>query len=130
MNGEIFHAGKFAISLRKRLWKEHLGITNENLIKDPISKETWEFWNKTSKTNTEIFTKVFPFIPSNSIQYIDQYLKLNKEKELGIQELKDVKKELSKIKGHLCDFPLDFLSKESLNVPIERKVILPDNLYQ
>eukprot|EP01080_Neovahlkampfia_damariscottae_P001007 gene1007-9913_t len=130
MGGESFHAGKFAISMRKKLWKEHLGISNDHLIRDPISKESWDLWNTTSKNNTNILSRVFPYIPSNSIQYLDQYLKLNKEKELGLVELKDIKKELSKVKGHLCDFPLDFLSKESLNVPIERKVILPDNLYQ
>jgi phospholipase D1/2 len=131
MNGESFNAGKFAISLRRRLWKEHLGITSDSLIKDPICKETWEgLWKKTSNANSKIFLKIFPWIPSNEIQTLDVYVKLNKEKELGSDNIKEIKRILSKIKGHLCDFPLDFLLKEAFNVPIERKVLLTDSVYQ
>lgn len=68
MDGQRYQAGKFALSLRKRLFREHLGLlkmgNNEISIEDPVAdcfyKETWI---RIAARNTKIYEEVFRCIP-------------------------------------------------------------------
>jgi phospholipase D1/2 len=49
MGGQHFYLGRFCHSLRMSLWKEHLGIGNDDhqlldLISDPVSEEGLAYW--------------------------------------------------------------------------------------
>jgi hypothetical protein len=49
MGGQPFYMGRFCHSLRMSLWKEHLGIGNDDkklleLISDPVSEEGLAYW--------------------------------------------------------------------------------------
>eukprot|EP01103_Thecamoeba_quadrilineata_P015386 TRINITY_DN4848_c0_g1_i2.p1 TRINITY_DN4848_c0_g1~~TRINITY_DN4848_c0_g1_i2.p1 ORF type:complete len:1104 (-),score=200.10 TRINITY_DN4848_c0_g1_i2:48-3359(-) len=118
MNGEPYTANKFAHTLRMQLWREHLGFLDnsnpnatylEQVISDPVSKATWDEWKETSRRNTELFFAVFNNIPHDSfveLQMLRDRLSLN---PLNPQRLKDVR-------GHLVDFPIDFLKAMNLNI--------------
>ena len=61
MNGEPFEAGKFAQSLRKHLFREHLGLMDDDSIdlQDPISEDFYrKIWIQTAETNTSTYDKV------------------------------------------------------------------------
>lgn len=49
MGGHPFDLGRFCHSMRMSLWKEHLGISNDDhklleLISDPVSPQTLAYW--------------------------------------------------------------------------------------
>lgn len=71
MNDIPFPCGKFASSLRKRLFREHLGLLNtkENInIDDIIIKSFYkDIWCARSKRNTELYEEVFQCIPTDKV---------------------------------------------------------------
>ncbi|KAH8091773.1 phospholipase D/nuclease [Cristinia sonorae] len=102
MDGEPFMASRFAASLRRKLYREHLGLmppqicdkhtrvtsfmrpapfSNEDeteeeedqLVADPISDETLYLWDGTAKKNREIFTEIFRPVPTNLVRSWTQY---------------------------------------------------------
>nr|GAT61270.1 phospholipase D [Mycena chlorophos] len=97
MDGEDYQVARFATSLRRKLFREHLGLIppqdanaedrpddfmhpaphpnpdemgdeNDQLVADPIADATLELWNKTAKKNREIFTEIFRPVPSNLVR--------------------------------------------------------------
>lgn len=71
MNNIPFLCGKFASSLRKQLFREHLGLLNtkEDInIDDAIIKSFYkDVWCARSKRNTEIYEEVFHCIPTDKV---------------------------------------------------------------
>lgn len=71
MNNIPFPCGKFASSLRKQLFREHLGLLNtkEDInIDDAIIKSFYkDVWCARSKQNTEIYEEVFHCIPTDKV---------------------------------------------------------------
>jgi len=71
MNDIPFPCGKFASSLRKQLFREHLGLlkTEENInINDVIIKSFYkDVWCARSKRNTELYEEVFQCIPTDKV---------------------------------------------------------------
>lgn len=71
MNDIPFLCGKFASSLRKQLFREHLGLLNtkEDInIDDAIIKSFYkDIWCARSKRNTEIYEEVFHCVPTDKI---------------------------------------------------------------
>ena len=60
MDGKEYKAGKFAHSLRTRLFREHLGYLEDDSmdLRDPISEDFYiNVWRRTSLLNTEIYDK-------------------------------------------------------------------------
>lgn len=113
MNGARFPVRKFAHELRKHLFREHLGLKeDDDSIQDPICDQTWNRWINTAKANSQIFDEVFKDIPSNNIKSFKQA----KANEVLIREKPLLGKvpALEKIQGHLIEFPLSFLEEESL----------------
>jgi len=71
MNDIPFPCGKFASSLRKQLFHEHLGLLNtkEDInIDDVVIKSFYkDIWCARSKRNTEIYEEVFHCIPTDKV---------------------------------------------------------------
>jgi len=70
MNNIPFPCGKFASSLRKQLFHEHLGlnIKNDINIDDIIIKSFYEdVWCAQSNQNTKIYEEVFQCIPTDKV---------------------------------------------------------------
>lgn len=94
MNGRPWTASRFAASLRRELFRKHLGllppqdykrasancepvgIPNEvdfdspesRVVADPLSETFDSLWNSRAKTNTEIFRRVFHAVPDDSVR--------------------------------------------------------------
>jgi phospholipase D1/2 len=95
MDGHAYSASRFATSLRRRLWRKHLGwIPDERCdrptrnwtpvsrdpqdydwgsradraVEDPLSEDFWRSWSETARTNTEVFSKVFHNVPNDRVR--------------------------------------------------------------
>ena len=93
MDGKPYEAGRHAATLRRMLWREHLGLLpsqdldasddpnaqppgespNENLegeeydfVADPLGEKVWKMWCENATTNTEVFRELFHADPDNS----------------------------------------------------------------
>ncbi|KAJ3482521.1 hypothetical protein NLI96_g6930 [Meripilus lineatus] len=103
MDGQHFMVGRFATSLRRKLYREHLGLIppqlctgreedvtsfmrpaphpnddeigeyEDQLVADPLSEETEQLLNRTARINKEIFTEIFRPIPTNFIRSWSSY---------------------------------------------------------
>jgi len=103
MNGRPYAAAKFAATLRRRLYREHLGllepqvcdgetrnVTNfmrpaphpiedeshleeDQAVADPLSDVTISLWENTARKNREIFTEIFRPVPSNLVRSKSAY---------------------------------------------------------
>lgn len=103
MNGQSYPVARFAATLRRQLFKEHLGlippqdcevpnepvtsfmrcapVPNEDethdpydlLVADPLADTTLQLWMDTARRNREIFTEVFRPIPTNLVRSWSAY---------------------------------------------------------
>ncbi|PSR92173.1 hypothetical protein BD289DRAFT_364921 [Coniella lustricola] len=100
MAGEPWTASKFAASLRRQLFRKHLGLlpnqrwdqpdanfqpvsrapndydwgsAADRLVMDPMSEEFNELWASTARTNTEVFSKAFHNVPNDKVRTWDEY---------------------------------------------------------
>lgn len=63
MNGMNYQAGKYAGAMRRRIFREHLGLLEsaegDSQVRDPVSDDFYHGqWQATAKRNTEIYEKV------------------------------------------------------------------------
>ena len=120
MDGYDFKCSNFAKSLRVNLWKEHLGIEdndvkNIDLLNDPLTDEVWEFIKKRAKINTDIYRELFKCYPDDNYKFFKNIPKKEKQTEKNLKILRDKYEKLKgNIKGHIVEFPLDFLANEIL----------------
>ncbi|KAJ8689244.1 hypothetical protein PTI98_013285 [Pleurotus ostreatus] len=98
MNGRPYKAARFASTLRRQLFREHLGLIkpqecgdrqttvtrqmrpapipidydfdsqDDIAVADPLSDNTDILWNTTARKNREIFTEIFRPVPSNLVR--------------------------------------------------------------
>ncbi|KAL7765567.1 hypothetical protein ACKLNR_003483 [Fusarium oxysporum f. sp. zingiberi] len=102
MDGKPFEAGYHAATLRRYLWREHMGLlppqphdasqdinamppsVNPNndiydqdesykFVEDPLSDELWEKWTGQADKNTELFRHLFHADPDDHIRTFDDY---------------------------------------------------------
>ncbi|KAI1821078.1 phospholipase [Xylaria intraflava] len=100
MDGRQYTASQFATSLRRQLWRKHLGwLPNQRVeqptqnwtpitrdpqeydwgsdadraVEDPLSDRFWRAWTETARTNTEVFSKVFHNVPNDNVRTWDEY---------------------------------------------------------
>jgi phospholipase D1/2 len=133
MNGQPWKATKFAATLRRHIFKKHLGLLpvqdyekeeanylpvgvpneyqfgteEDRLVADPLDDNFLSFWNSRAHTNTEVFGKVFHPVPHDSVltwqDYDEWYSKHFRE-----ADKKDPNKPAGKYKvGHVVaeEFP-------------------------
>uniref|UniRef100_A0A6P7FC96 Phospholipase n=1 Tax=Diabrotica virgifera virgifera TaxID=50390 RepID=A0A6P7FC96_DIAVI len=122
MNGKTFPSGKFAGSLRKYLFKEHLGILEKQTsqflnidVTDPVIDSFYkDVWYKTAELNTEFYEKVFHCLPTDSVETFADLTKNREGKPLWVNEFSRSDKMLESIQGHIVLLPLNFLKNEYL----------------
>ncbi|KAK3361163.1 hypothetical protein B0T24DRAFT_599512 [Lasiosphaeria ovina] len=102
MAGKPYEAGWHAATLRRYLWREHLGLlppqeldgSNDpnaqppgddspnnvydkdeswKLVEDPLSDELWEMWTSRATKNTEVFRHLFHADPDDHVKTFDDY---------------------------------------------------------
>ena len=101
MAGEGYMAGHHAATLRRLLWREHLGLipaqpldakddpnaqppgddANEyfggdewdSFVTDPLSDDLWKLWTERATTNTQVFRSLFHADPDDNIRSFEDY---------------------------------------------------------
>ncbi|CAG8763871.1 7912_t:CDS:2, partial [Acaulospora colombiana] len=145
-----WEACRFAATLRRAIFKEHLGLIDETdhesvnhesfppsikdniytyqkfgyadrIVEDPVSNKFYhDHWLRIANVNTDVFRNVFHCIPDDSVTNWDEYKMFipNHSKipvghicEEARENYSKAKAELSKIKGHLVLFPLEFMNR-------------------
>ncbi|XP_018370559.1 PREDICTED: phospholipase D2 isoform X2 [Trachymyrmex cornetzi] len=118
MNDIPFPCGKFASSLRKQLFREHLGVLNtkEDIEIDDIVIRSFykNMWCARSKQNTEIYEEVFHCIPTDKAVNFSILKQYQEKVSLSISDPLLAQEMVENIKGHLVDLPLNFLCNEDL----------------
>ncbi|KAI8373627.1 hypothetical protein EDC96DRAFT_458022 [Choanephora cucurbitarum] len=130
MNGRYYEASRFAASLRRSLWKEHLGliapsppdeVTNnmlplpipqedslmseeDQLVMDPLDEETLDRWNSTAKTNTLAFREVFHCVPDDTVTNWEEYKEFYPNpSQIDIGHVHDPEMSVDTIRDHLSN---------------------------
>ncbi|KAK2748634.1 hypothetical protein FQN55_004187 [Onygenales sp. PD_40] len=100
MDGKPYKAGRHAATLRRMLWREHLGLLpaqdpdgtndpnaqpptdcmNENregpeyeFVADPMSDKLWETWTGQATTNTDIYRYLFRAVPDDNVRTFEEF---------------------------------------------------------
>ena len=101
MAGKDFMAGHHAASLRRILWREHMGLIpaqpldaeddpnaqppddGENqyyasdewdaFVEDPLSDDLWKTWTEQATTNTTVFRHLFHADPDDNVKTFEDY---------------------------------------------------------
>ncbi|KAF0441996.1 phospholipase D/nuclease [Gigaspora margarita] len=119
MNGKLWKAGNFAYTLRKKLFMEHIGLSDdkEHLVVDPICDSFYKnLWLNKAKYNTKIFRNIFHCIPDDNVlswnackEFVS---KSNPGHMCSNHTIGEVAEQLARVYGHLVQFPLQFMKKE------------------
>ncbi|KAM0708949.1 hypothetical protein Q7P35_002985 [Cladosporium inversicolor] len=101
MNGQPYTAGHHAATLRRMLWREHLGLLHaqqldasddpnaqppgdgdnvweggdehDAMVGDPLNDELWNMWTSRATTNTKVFRHLFHADPDNNVKNFEDY---------------------------------------------------------
>ena len=119
MNGVDFKVGTFAHSLRCDLFKEHLGLLDDNedefeiAIRDPLANSFIKGVRARAEINTVTFLTVFGpgLFPREGIKDLE-VLKRYKNIPLPRPDSHTARRLLKNIKGNLVNYPCTFLVKE------------------
>ncbi|PNF35047.1 hypothetical protein B7P43_G09457 [Cryptotermes secundus] len=117
MGGAPYQSGKYAGSLRKHLFREHLGQLQDHSadVSDPVSEHFYRgVWQCTATRNTQIYEEVFRCIPSDSVADFQSLRRYQEEPLLCYSDPLLARKKLEDVKGNLVNLPLQFLSSEVL----------------
>ena len=119
LDGEECKTAKFAVTLRRALMAEHLGLKpDDEVLEDPMSNELLDLFKETAKNNTLIYRDLFNCYPDDEMKTFKDSrnsMKIPAVDKNEIEKLqKKYEKEKDKIKGHIVEFPLHFLEKENL----------------
>ncbi|KAI0028033.1 phospholipase D/nuclease [Vararia minispora EC-137] len=105
MDGKPYMAARFAASLRRKLYRQHLGFIEpqiplgphdepttfmhpaptpnadeldsraDALVADPLAEDVVDLWRRTAHENRRIFTELFRTVPTNLVRTDEQYKK-------------------------------------------------------
>lgn len=100
MDGKPYKAGRHAATLRRQLWREHLGLLpaqdynaaehpnsqppdtclnqvlegpENDFVADPLSDPVWDTWTGQATTNTEVYRTLFRADPDDNIKTFEDY---------------------------------------------------------
>ena len=134
MDNKKYMAAEYARSLRKQLMSEHLGIDiNDKMLDDPLNDNLWNEMKNRAKVNAEIYGDIFDCFPDNKFKTFGA-LK-NNRKVIKTEEDKEQLKALYKekiggIKGHIVEYPLEFLYMENLDIDFfSKENLLPEKNF-
>lgn len=116
MDGKPFQAGHHAATLRRHLWREHLGLIEAQelnasedpnaqpptdcpndvgsgeefeFVADPLGDQIWDLWKSQATKNTEIYRQLFHADPDDNIKSFDDYEKFAPHKSVKQGHLYD-----------------------------------------
>ncbi|KAJ6010326.1 hypothetical protein N7451_001738 [Penicillium sp. IBT 35674x] len=146
MNGQPYRAGRHAATLRRQLWREHLGLlpaqdydaANEpnarppdvclneilegpenDFVTDPLGDAVWNTWTEQASVNTETYRVLFRADPDDHIKTFEDYDNFYPRGRTSRVTclIPEVREKLDRIKGHLVWLPLEFLCEAEMAEP-------------
>jgi len=124
MLGGPWQAGRLASGFRRALFARHLGWRPDEPqgdLADPLSRAALQEVGQLARRNTEIYEEVFGSLPSDAISTWSQ---LSARRAAGqpsgditrvvTEDVERAAELLAQVRGHLVEFPLDFLVEEDL----------------
>jgi phospholipase D1/2 len=133
MDGNKFMASNYALTLRKHLMAEHLGLNdNDEILNDPLSDNLWNLIKIRANTNTKVYREVFNCFPDDTFRtYTDlgnRKIIKNKEDEEQLKELYDSK--IKNIVGHIVEYPTQFLIDEKIDISVlSKENLIPEKNF-
>ncbi|PLB46136.1 putative phospholipase PldA [Aspergillus steynii IBT 23096] len=100
MEGRPYKAARMAATLRRQLWREHMGLLpaqnydasqhpnakppnacmnqiyegpENDFVTDPLSDDVWKMWTDRATVNTEIYRMLFRADPDDNIKTFEEY---------------------------------------------------------
>lgn len=100
MDGRPYQAGRHVATLRRELWREHLGLLpsqeydasrspnaqppgvcpnnilegpENDFVMDPLGDQLWDFWTERATVNTQMFRILFRADPDDNIKTFEDY---------------------------------------------------------
>jgi phospholipase D1/2 len=113
--GSARPVSKFAHSLRTNIFKELLGISDENILNDPLSEQFLQSLKTIAANNTKTYKSLFRCYPDNEFQRFQHIPEFESPTLDSYHTLKH------NISGFIVEFPLDFLHDEDLKIKIFNK---------
>lgn len=116
MDGKPYRAAHLAATLRRHLWREHLGLLPSQplnasddpncqppdvcgnallegpeyeFVADPLNDELWDMWTGNASRNTKIFRHLFRADPDDNIRTFEDYEKFLPRKHIKPGHLHD-----------------------------------------
>ncbi|KNC77310.1 hypothetical protein, variant [Sphaeroforma arctica JP610] len=115
LDGLPVQCGRYAKSLRKRIFAEHLGLTEDEAGKDVVADDFFDgVWTARALANTEIYERVFRTVPNNHVHCWEDLEDWKAEVTVADSDPDKAFQELLSIRGHIVDMPFDFLKEENL----------------
>ncbi|KAK3578554.1 hypothetical protein CHS0354_025266 [Potamilus streckersoni] len=135
MNGVVHYAGHCASSLRRTLFREHLGLSENESdvdISDPVCDEFYKkVWWERATTNTSLYHRVFRCIPDDNVKTFSGIKSFTNSGALAESDPQMARHELKRVQGRLVLMPLRFLEEEDSIIPVgpNREAMLPSKTW-
>jgi len=136
MNGKDYEAGWFASTMRKYLFKEHLGLLSNKSsrkidVTDPVIDSFYkDVWLAHASINTSVYEEVFRCLPTDSVRNFPALNAFKRAPKLAETDIEKAREELKRIQGHLVLMPNLFLDEVNLLPPVGTKEgMLPISIW-
>ncbi|XP_018427662.1 PREDICTED: phospholipase D2-like [Nanorana parkeri] len=133
MNGKVYQAGKFALSLRMDCFNTILGALQAPCldVSDPVSDQFFnDVWSQIALNNAALYDQVFRCLPTNAVPSHRVRQAYTATPSLASTDPLLSREMLMRVKGHLVEFPLHFLSEERLLPPLNSKEgVIPTEVW-
>ncbi len=133
MNNQKYMASEYARSLRKHLMAEHIGFDiNDKILDDPLNEDLWVNMKSRAKLNSIIYRDIFDCFPDNKFK---TFADLKKRRIIKTEEdkkelLKRYDDNISGIKGHIVEYPIEFLCNEELDIDFfSKENLIPEKNF-
>ncbi|CAF3982782.1 unnamed protein product [Rotaria sordida] len=116
LNGQTQKVGIFCSTWRKKLFRQMLGIQNEQdmSVEDPCSDEFYEYFRRIAKNNAQIYEEVFNTLPNNHVRTWADVNTYTQRSKLRDTDPLISHEKCKKIQGFIVEFPLEFVADDIL----------------
>ena len=118
MDNKEYNASEYALTLRKHLMAEHLGLKiDDKILNDPLNTGLWHQMRSKANVNSAIYSDIFDCFPDNKF---NNFAKLTERKIFKKEDEEKLKEEYKNknigIIGHIVEYPIEFLKDEELDI--------------
>lgn len=107
-------------------------------VLDPLADHLYyDLWRGTATKNSEIYSDLFQCVPDNKVHTFEQHRQFVPDPlKISHAHVADptlsgaeIRERLSKVRGHLVDFPVDYLKDENMLNTSIRETVVPTVIF-